>query len=251
MHLSFLSLLLAGSLSAAVALGARVRPAPAHAAVSSRAALSPPLWGAPVPVYSVNVNMTCPDPVTTWQFDYYFNATSTASRYEHHPPQFDEMCAGQPYDEKQECHVLFATDGWSYILYPLVQPAPFCCRCGSEFGSTRWDWLKENSTFIGVEQLQGRSVQHWTEEGQVLNHYYATLPDDKKTGASIGIRFAELWGEPPQPKVWDFNVPSYRFGEAAFDPAKLQVPAGCDKNMCQSDICQGLRLQADSKVALQ
>ncbi len=70
------------------------------------------------------------------------------------------------------CDITFAVDGWSYISFPTKR---FCCKCSNSFGSIRYDWLKENSTYVGIETISGRSVTHWTKPGQYLNHYYSTV----------------------------------------------------------------------------
>ena len=70
------------------------------------------------------------------------------------------------------CDLTFATDGWSYIAFPTQN---FCCKCTNKFGAIRPDWLKENSTYIGRDTINGTAVNHWTKNGQFLNHYYATV----------------------------------------------------------------------------
>jgi hypothetical protein len=45
------------------------------------------------------------------------------------------------------CVATFATDGWGYISYPTQN---FCCKCTKSFGAIKYDWLKENSTYVGV-----------------------------------------------------------------------------------------------------
>ena len=57
--------------------------------------------------------------------------------------QYDEMCAGLPYDENYDCTVVFATDGWSYLSFPEPD---YCCKCvqnGGGGGSSAWSgwWL--------------------------------------------------------------------------------------------------------------
>lgn len=57
---------------------------------------SPPYWGGN-PIYAVLVNLTNPAPIAKWQFQYYYNWKLQASRMEHYPPQYDEMCQDLPY----------------------------------------------------------------------------------------------------------------------------------------------------------
>jgi hypothetical protein len=39
----------------------------------------------------------------------------------------------------------------------------------------RYDWLKANSTYVGIETVDGKAVTHWTKVGQYLNHYYSAV----------------------------------------------------------------------------
>jgi len=48
------------------------------------------------------------------------------------------------------CDVTFATDGWFYITFPSEK---YCCKCGNSFGSVRYDWLKSDSKYIGIETI--------------------------------------------------------------------------------------------------
>lgn len=108
----------------------------------------------------------------------------------------------------EPCFVTFATDGWSYIAYPTHN---FCCKCTNSFGSVRYDWLKENSSFLGIETVSGRSVTHWTKQGQFLNHYYSTV--DKE----LPVKYLEFIRGTP--KFWDFDLNTY--STAPIDPSKF------------------------------
>jgi hypothetical protein len=137
-------------------------------------AQKPPSWGGN-PKYTVKVKILNDKPVATWNFIYYYDWTQKVERYEHEQPEVDEMCLlpvtvfkknGEP------CHVTFATDGWSYVSFPTHN---FCCKCSKSFGSVRYDWLQENSTYIGIETIDGKQVTHWTKWGNYLNHFYSTV----------------------------------------------------------------------------
>lgn len=113
-------------------------------------------------------------PKVNWTFTYFYDWSIKAERYEHQQGQYDEMCllpnttfnkGGVP------CDITFAQDGWSYISYPSKS---FCCKCSKSFGSVRYDWLKDNSTYIGITPMHGYTVTHWTKKGNSLNHYYST-----------------------------------------------------------------------------
>lgn len=109
----------------------------------------------------------------------------------------------------QVCYVTFATDGWSYIEFPAHN---FCCKCSKSFGAISYDWLKDNSTYVGTEIIDGKSVTHWTKEGAYLNHYYSTI--DKQ----LPVRFFEI--KNGNPKSWDFDLNTYNTGP--IDPTKFE-----------------------------
>lgn len=195
--------------------------------------LSPPLWGGS-DSFRVLVNLTNPSPVSKWMFAYYHSSALKAERYEHFPPQYDEMCMGLPnVSPDQQCNVIFSYNGWSYLQLPQLQ---MCCKCENTFGAVRGDWLMENSTFAGYvrDERTGYDTQHWTKWGQYLNHYYCTN-DDKR----MPIRFNELWGPQHILKQWDFLVESYKVGE--FDYKKLLGPPENCENLCMSDVCKAYR----------
>lgn len=81
-------------------------------------AQKPPYWGGS-PKYTVNVSFLYNEPVMTWNFTYYYDWNLKAERYEHYAPQADEMCllANPPFTINNSCTVIFAKDGWSYIMY--------------------------------------------------------------------------------------------------------------------------------------
>ena len=194
--------------------------------------LTPPNWGNS-PVYFVSVNLTNPSPVATWKFDYYYDSSRfniTGSRYNHYPPQFDEMCVDPTIpNSTYECDVIFAVDGWTYLSFPT---ADFCCKCENTFGSTNYDWMKENSTFVGHENINGIAVEHWTKQGQYLNHYYCDAKDKKP------IRFNELWGPDQVLKQWDYIIESY--DKRLFDTSFVEAPKVC-QTFCMSEACKEYR----------
>ena len=194
--------------------------------------LTPPSWGNS-PIYSVSVNLINPQPISIWTFSYYYDASRfniTGSRYNHYPPQFDEMCLDSSLpNSSYECDVIYAIDGWTYLLFPTVD---FCCKCENSFGSTRFDWLKDGSEFVGIEDIEGVRVEHWQKQGQFLNHYYCDVRDRKP------VRFNELWGPNKVLKQWDFISESYR--TEAFDDKLIQAPENC-LHLCQSQVCKDYR----------
>ena len=124
--------------------------------------------------------------------------------------------------------MIFATDGWFYITYPSHN---FCCKCSKSFGSITYDWLKDNSTYVGIETVEGRSVTHWTKQGLYLNHYYSTV--DKQ----LPVRFFEI--KKGNPKSWTFDLNTYNSG--AIDPSLFAPPCS---NLCVGT-CRVLAGEAD------
>lgn len=108
----------------------------------------------------------------------------------------------------EPCVVTFATDGWSYIEFPNHK---FCCKCTKNFGAIKYDWLKENSTYVGIETIDGKSVTHWTKQGLYMNNYWSTV--DKE----LPVRFFEI--KNGNPKSWDFDLSTYNTGP--IDPTKF------------------------------
>ena len=94
----------------------------------------------------------------------------------------------------------------------------------------RADWLAQGS-FMGEEKLaDGTPVEHWTIEGQYLNHYVCLAAPGR-----LAKKFYEYKTDtkPPKLKQWDFvtldqidAVPS-----GVFD-----APAGCT-DACKSPLC--------------
>jgi hypothetical protein len=187
-----------------------------------------PTWGNST-VYNVKVNLTYPEPLAFWQFDYYYDANLQASRFQHYAPQFDEMCLYLPYGSSYQCDVIFATDGWSYIAFPEVD---FCCKCENEFGAVRYDWMQENSTFIGKTIVRGIPCYHWTKQGQYLNHWYQSI------NTAAPIRFNEMVRG--NLKQWDFLLDTYN--TAGFDLNLLAPPPNCQQ-LCPNSVpqCEGYR----------
>lgn len=178
---------------------------------------TPPKWGGS-PRFTVKVKMHNND-LVNWTFVYYYDWNIKSERYEHDSPQDDEMCLLPPTSFKKDnlsCEVTFAKDGWSYIAFPSQK---FCCKCSNSFGAVRYDWLKEDSQYIGIETIDGKSVTHWTKQGQYLNHYYSTV--DKE----LPVKFFEIIRG--SPKFWDFDLNSYTTGPIDPDKFKPQCTTPC------------------------
>ena len=86
----------------------------------------------------------------------------------------------------------------------------------------RYDWLKQGSSYVGIETVDGKSVTHWTKMGQYLNHYYSTVD------RALPVRFFEL--KNGHPKSWDFDLNTYSTGP--IDPDKFKPQC---TNLCGGD----------------
>jgi len=169
--------------------------------------------------FAVTVNMTNnPTNFTHWVFDYYYMSDTetgiTASRYEHHAPQTDEMCQNLPYNGSHDCTVVFATDGWSYLSFPTED---YCCKCENTFGAVKADWMTTNSTYAGLSTVNGVECQQWTKQGQFLNHLFSANDANQTT-----VRFYETVRG--RLKQWDFLLDTYT---PTFDRNLLAAPDGC------------------------
>ena len=168
-----------------------------------------------------------------WTFDYFYDAKRspvTASRFQHYPPQRDEMCndPSLPPGDTNRCDVIFASDGWSYLEFPDI---PTCCKCENGFGSTLYNWLQNDSFFSAYTELFGRECEHWIRKGNDVNHYYCEV------GTRIPVVYNEYipvsrdvqgW------KQWTFHTDTYN--TSVFDEALVSPPPGCTK-LCQSKPC--------------
>ena len=136
------------------------------------------------------------------------------------------MCllGNPPFDSTNSCVIIFSDDGWSYIQYPQHN---WCCKCGNSFHYINYDWLQANSTFVGMEKVNGYQVEHWTKQGQYLNHYYNAV-------GGLPVKFYEL--KLGMPKAWDFDLSTYKKG--AVDPKLFKGP--CD-NLCGGS-CKNYRV---------
>ena len=119
---------------------------------------APPHWGGNASLYawSANVNMTNPSDAPLhphWTFNYSYDWTLSASRYDHAQGQHDEVCkmAVTPGDP---CTVLNALDGMLYLLGPAS-----CCRCDALWAPVTIvpDWLaRSNATYEGRSSLAAK-----------------------------------------------------------------------------------------------
>lgn len=78
--------------------------------------------------------------------------------------------------------------------------------------------MQANSTYVGMDKVNGYQVQHWTKQGQYLNHYYNTVE-------GLPVKFYEL--KKGNPKAWDFDLSTYKKG--AVDRSKFSGPCS---NLC-------------------
>ena len=178
------------------------------------------------------------DPAVSWNFTYYYDWSQRVERYEHEAPQEDEMCLLPETNFKKDgepCHITFANDGWSYVAFPGRN---FCCKCSNSFGSIRFDWLKNDSSYVGVETVNNRTVNHWIKQGRYLNHYYSTV--DK----ALPVRFFEI--KKGNPKSWDFDLDTY-----STDPIESEKFSPQCSNLCGGSCSQLTGEEDDSNTKTQ
>lgn len=143
-------------------------------------------------------------------------------------PHNDEMCQDLPYNRLYyDCTVTYATDGWAYVAFPTVD---YCCKCENQFGSTRYDWLQENATYLGSASIRGIPSYGWRKMGKVANDYWASID------GSLSVQFNETWDHVPM--AWLFDLSTYDTGP--FDDTLVMPPSNCS-TLCPSWPCKMYR----------
>ena len=141
-------------------------------------ALAPPRWGGNTStlawqavVYEWNPADAPSHP--RWTFNYYYDWSIPASRYEH-SAGVSELCVQSGALPNSSCTILNARDGRLYMIFPAT-PAS-CCRCESQRDSfvIKSEWLHSNATYLGRSIVAGRLTDGWLKWGAFDNHYFAT-----------------------------------------------------------------------------
>ena len=196
--------------------------------------VSPPRWGGnnQTLVWEAQVNMTdtADSPMhPNWTFDYYYDWTRNASRYDHHQGQYDEVCKGLKYQEDgQPCTVLNALDGKLYLLVPTHQ---YCCLCGKVF-TIRSDWLQDGgTTYVGEFKINGRDVYGWLKYGASDNYYFATTDSTREPVRYMEHKNGHL-------KQWDFVT--WKPTHSDDLTSMLSPPKNCTEP-CETEVCKILK----------
>ena len=188
---------------------------------------APPHWGGNASLYawSAAVNMTNPSDAPLhphWTFNYSYDWTLSASRYDHAQGQHDEVCkmAITPGDP---CTVLNALDGKLYLLGPSS-----CCRCDASWAPFTIvpDWLaRSNATYEGSTSVGGQEADEWLAYGASDNHYYASVDSSRKPFRYMEHKNGKL-------KQWDFSD----WQPVAPPRSVFEPPPGCDA-ICSAALC--------------
>ena len=106
----------------------------------------------------------------------------------------------------------------------------------------RYDWLQEDSNYIGRETVNGVQADHWLKYGNPRihfpNEYYATV------GAQLPVKFYEINTNKTGWKEIDFDLSTYStapINNSLFDP-----PANC-QTMCPG-YCRNITGQASPNL---
>ena len=73
----------------------------------------------------------------------------------------------------EECWLLAANDTWRYVIFPSG-PTPSCCKyCNvSQYcGIVKPDWLQDNSTYVGRQNISGLTCDGWKKDGGEENYW--------------------------------------------------------------------------------
>lgn len=199
---------------------------------------TPPLWGGAARWSAFANNFTSPEVAEhTWLFNYYYDASRSASVWQHLDGQRDWVCSlgsaaltarGAP------CNAIHATDGWLYIQFPAsprLRTETSCCKCTDDpaMGFVRPDWLRHPEVqWRGVERINGVEADHWFLDANFTaydNHYWSTATPEQRP-----VRFMEHVSDAGnRTKVWDFNLAAFSPGDQF--PALFAPPPACE-TMC-------------------
>ena len=176
------------------------RTAAAFIALIGSSVADPPIptWGG-APAWSATINFTDVSDAPehpNWFFNYSYDWSLKASRYDHGDGQHDEVCkfGGLPLGPR--CTVINSADGHMYLL----APADSCCVCKSKWApfTILPDWLqRSNASYLGASVVDGVSAGGWLAYGASDNHYWATAD-----AAQSPVRFMEHKNN--KLKQWDF-----------------------------------------------
>lgn len=194
----------------------------------------PPNWGGNTTVFTFSslVNMTdisdAPEH-PKWQFEYYYDWSLKASRYDHLAGQHDEVCKGvKGYELGEPCTVLNSADGSLYLIFPDSND---CCLCSKKRFTILPNWLQSNDTgYEGQDTINKDVVDEWLLQGASDNHYYATADATQRPVRYMEHKNGKL-------KEWDFLT----WSPNPIEAGTFDAPASCaDMKKCGTFFCAGL-----------
>jgi hypothetical protein len=179
-----------------------------------------PTWGG-TKQWKCRVNLTDPDVPTAqnWKFNYYYDATIPADRYEHPAGQADEVCQVKSVPFGQPCTVINTPDGNAWVL-----SGDTCCKFPIKIGPVLYDWVeRSNGTWVASEMINNVSSDVWMAKGQYVN-YFAQSVDERHFPVRYWEHKAGIL------KEWDFILDSFVAGPV--DPELFKPPQLC-VDMCE------------------
>eukprot|EP01028_Stygiella_incarcerata_P013198 TRINITY_DN81618_c0_g1_i1.p1 TRINITY_DN81618_c0_g1~~TRINITY_DN81618_c0_g1_i1.p1 ORF type:complete len:218 (+),score=35.71 TRINITY_DN81618_c0_g1_i1:78-731(+) len=178
-----------------------------------------PTWGG-TKQWKCRVNFTDPDVPTAhhWKFNYYYDATIPADRYEHPAGQADEVCQVKSVPFGQPCTVINTPDGTAWIL-----SGDTCCKFPIKIGPVLYDWVeRSNGTWFATEMINNVTSDVWVAEGQYSN-YFAQSVDERH----LPVRYWEhKTAAASSLKEWDFMLDTFVAGPV--DPELFKPPQTCE-----------------------
>lgn len=189
-----------------------------------------PVWD---PVFTVPVQQTIMIALKKWKnnFTLYYDSTTQpygSSLYVHGKGQNDEMCRGiaNKSDSDEPCSLLSSSDGWRYIIFPESGSCCRYCNVTDHCGIINRDWLVENSTYAGQEEVAGETCDGWVKEGGEKNYYYA-----RAANPQLPCMYYEGYPILPFTKnTWLYDTDSY--STDPIEASVFDVPDGCE-DMCE------------------
>merc|ERR1712130_809010 len=158
-----------------------------------------------------------------WYYDY----ANMRVRYDHLEGQINDFCQGQnlsPDKPRDDCHLIFSPSLEMFVHYPNQKT---CCRlCIKNIGCTplKPNWI-QNGTFIGTEQIEGRTCFVYTELGAVARDYWIQTLDGSP------CRYYETFPQQVDPVIFH-NMTFFpaTYSTKPIDDSIFAIPEYCNKD---------------------
>mmetsp|Transcript_10658 Transcript_10658/g.30052 ORF Transcript_10658/g.30052 Transcript_10658/m.30052 type:complete len:232 (-) Transcript_10658:11-706(-) len=161
----------------------------------------------------------------------YYDSLKGYERMDRENGEADRYCGTAHLFSKTPCtHLIVDSTRW--LIFPQRQSCCYCCDSADGCGIVKRDFLA-NATFVGYEEVNGTSVQHWKEEGLQENDYWQT--DDQKP-----VRLYQKPNDDMRFKGTDLKP---------IDPSVFQVPDYCSSDKQCGGTCSFLRKRASRSVS--